>query len=293
MDVELEQLEYFRTVGRLQHVTRAAEQLGITQPALSRAIIRLERELGAPLFHHVGRSVRLTRYGEAFLERVERGLREIEEGRRALADLTGEVHGSVSVGFLRTLGAEYVPRLVRQFRKDHPGVRFTFTQNNGAALLAQLHAGEIDCALVSGPPRDARLGWEHVFDQELVLIVPREHRFAKRRSVRLRDVAGDPFISFKPGHAIREVANELCAAAGFVPAIAFEGDESSSIRGFVAQGFGVAIVPATRAAGGVVSLRIAAPAARRGMGIAWVKERYQSAAERAFRRFVVEEGAAV
>jgi DNA-binding transcriptional LysR family regulator len=293
MDVELEQLEYFRTVGRLQHVTRASEQLGITQPALSRAIIRLERELGAPLFHHVGRSVRLTRYGETFLERVEGALREIEEGRRALADMTGEIRGTIALGFLRTLGAEYVPRLVHAFRRDYPDVRFVFTQNNGSALEQLLHNGDLDCALLSGPPADARLAWSHVFDQRLVAIVPRDHRLAKRRTIRLAELAGDPFISFKPGHAIREVTDELCAAAGFAPPIAFEGDESSSIRGFVAQGFGVAIVPDTRAAGAVVSLRISTPAARRAMGVAWIKDRYQSGAERAFRRFAVELGASV
>jgi DNA-binding transcriptional LysR family regulator len=293
MNVEWEQLEYFRVVGRLQHVTRAAEQLGITQPALSRAIIRLERELDTPLFHHVGRSIRLTRSGEAFLERVERALREIDEGRRALADLNGELRGTIALGFLRTLGAEYVPKLVRLFRRDHPEMRFIFTQNNSSVLEQQLFAGDLDCALLPGPPKDPRIGWAHVFDQRLVVIVPRDHRLAKRRTIRLTEVAEEPFISFKPGHAIRELATELCAAAGFTPAIAFEGDESSSIRGFVAQGFGVAIVPETRASSGVVALGISAPPARRGMGIAWVKGRYQSGAERAFRRFVVEQGATV
>lgn len=285
--MDWEQLEYFRTAGRLQHVTRAAEQLGITQPALSRAIGRLERELGVSLFHHVGRSVRLTRPGEAFLTRVERALAEIEEGRRELSDLDGEVRGSLALGFLRTLGEEYVPRLVRRFREAQPDVRFSFTQNNGAALEQLLLSGDLDCAMVAGPVRDPRLRWTRVFEQEIVLIVARTHRLAARKTVRLADVAGEPFISFKPGHAIREVTDELCGAARFTPQIAFEGDESSGIAGFVAQGFGVALVPESRSSAGVVALRLTG-GARRAMGLAWVRERYRSVAERAFATFVIE-----
>ena len=284
--MDWEQLEYFRTAGRLQHVTRAAEQLGITQPALSRAIGRLERELGVPLFHHVGRSVRLTRPGEAFLARVERALAEIDAGRRELSDLQGEVRGTLALGFLRTLGEEYVPRLVRRFREAQPAVRFSFTQNNGAALEQLLLSGDLDCAMVAGPPRDPRLRWTRVFEQEIVLIVPRAHRLASRKTVRLADVADEPFISFKPGHAIREVTDELCAAAGFTPQIAFEGDESSGIAGFVAQGFGVALVPESRSSSGVVAVHLTGRA-RRAMGLASVRDRYRSVAERAFAAFVI------
>src|ERR671926_45590 len=101
-------LECFRVAGRLQHVTRAAETLGTSQPALSRALARLQADLGVPLFQRAGRSLRLTRYGESFLARVERALSEIEEGRRELADLTEPERGVVALGFLRTLGAKFI-----------------------------------------------------------------------------------------------------------------------------------------------------------------------------------------
>jgi DNA-binding transcriptional LysR family regulator len=291
MSMDLQQLEYFRAIARLEHVTRAAEELSMTQPALSRALARLEEELGVPLFERVGRTVRLTRYGTAFLRRVERALGELQEGRRELADLAGGERGAIALGFLRSLGAELVPRLVKRFAALHPDVQFVFSQSDRPGLVRQLHAGEIDLCITSAPP-PPRVAWRALFDQEMLLIVARRHRFAHRTSVRLRELADERFVTFKPGHALRELTEELCQRAGFAPTIGFEGDESSSVRGFVAAGFGVGIVPAGGSNAGLVSLRITEPVAWRTIGIAWLTGRYLSAAERAFRAFVVEHAAA-
>lgn len=281
------QLGYFRVAGRLEHMTRAAQELGMSQPALSRAIGRLERELGVPLFHHVGRSVRLTRYGEAFLGRVERALNEVDEARRELADMTGAERGTVALGFLRTLADEYVPQLVRRFQSERPGVRFTFSQDNGTVLERELEAGDLDLCFMPIPLGSARFASRAVTDQELVLIVPSEHHLAARRSVPLRDAGDEQFISFKPGHAMRRVTDELCTLAGFTPKITFEGEESSAVRGFVAAGLGVAIVPASAFAPNVASLHISEPRARRSIGMVWVKDRYVSDAVRSFQDFVL------
>lgn len=290
MDVDWQQLEYFRVAGRLRHVTRAAEQLGITQPALSRALGRLERELGVPLFRRTGRSTELTRYGEAFLGRVERALRELDEGRRELADLAGRERGMILLGFPRTLGAGYAPDLVRRFRAGSPGVRFTLVQNIASELERRLAAGEIDL-LLSWPPRRPEIAWHEVGEQELLLAVPSGHRLAERRTIRLAEAADEDFVAFEPGNSIRRLSDELCLAAGFTPRIAFEASDSGSVRGFVAAGFGVALVPAIGFETGVRLLHVGAPAARRAIGIAWMQDRYLSGAERAFRDFVLEQAA--
>ena len=290
MALDWNHLEYFRLVGRHQHVTRAAEELGMSQPALSRALARFEADLGVPLLERVGRSVRLTRYGEAFLKRIEKAHAEIDEGRRELADLADAKRGVIELGFFRTLGAAYIPQFVRRFSAAWPGVHLRFTQNNSAALQQQLEAGLLDLIFTTAPLDKAAFSWAHVADQELALIVPVGHRLAKRKSVALREVAGEAFVSFKPGHAFRRFTDDLCAAAGFSPAISFEGDDSSSVPGFVAAGFGVAIVPPESAAfSGVVALRISEPTARRAIGIAWMKDRYLSASARAFRDFAMIE----
>jgi DNA-binding transcriptional LysR family regulator len=217
---------------------------------------------------------------------VEHALGEIDNGRRELADLKAADRGVISLGFLRTLGARYIPELVRRFGVRHPAVKFSFVQNNSAAIEAQLERGELDLIFVAVPPGRGGFEWARVADQEFVLIVPHSHRLARRRRVKLQDVAGEPFVSFKPGHAIREMTHGLCKAAGFAPAIAFEADDSSSMPGFVAAGFGVAIVPPEAAKyADVVSLKITEPSARRAIGIAWARGRYLSASARLFRDF--------
>lgn len=285
--MEWQQLEYFRVMGRLEHVTRAAEQLGITQPALSRSIARLERELGVPLFNPVGRSVRLSRYGEAFLRRVERALNEIGEGRAELSEMTGSESGTVALGSLRSLATQYVPELVQRFTRRQPEVRFLFTEDNRKRLIEHLEDGTVDLCLTVRVEHP-RFAWRPVTQQELVLIVPPTHRLAQRRSVKLSEVANERFVSFKPGFPVRADIDELCRNAGFTPTIVSESDESSSVRGHVAAGSGVAIVPRSGATDRVVSLTIDELAARREIGLAWVADRYLSRAERMFRRFVLE-----
>lgn len=280
------QLEYFRTVARSGHVTRAAAELGMTQPALSRAVDRLERELGVPLFERAGRSIRLTHYGETFLPRVERALDELATGRQELADMAGAEHGTIVLGFLRTLATRYVPELVRSFARKRPTVRFRFVQTNAAGLDRQLAGGGVHLALTTGPAPGSSVRWVRVTTQRLILIVPPDHRLAGAASARLAEVAGDTFISFPRGHAIRDLTDELCRRTGFTPEIAFEGDESSSVRGFVGAGFGVAVVPDTGGADDLPALHITEPPAEREIGLAWVPGRYLSRAEREFAAFV-------
>src|SRR5690348_16241002 len=138
--MELQQLLYFRKVAELQHFTRAAEALAVSQPALSRAVARLEDELGVHQFEREGRSVRLNRYGQIFLGRVERILQEVEAARHEMADLAGTERGTVALAFLHTLGVRLIPDLLRQFRQKHPQIGFHLGQNASELLLRQLDA---------------------------------------------------------------------------------------------------------------------------------------------------------
>lgn len=284
--MDQQQLAYFRTAGRLQNVSRAAEQLGMTQPALSRSLGRLETELGTQLFERVGRNVRLTPAGAAFLPYAERALDAIDEGRRVIADVGERAERTIALGFLHTFGAELVPMLVRTFEAQEGPVHFEFVQSDSPDLRARLVAGELDLALTTGPMDEARVHWHELEREDVFLLVPHRHALAGESVVPLRRVADEPFIAYKSGFAMRELTEELCAAAGFRPRIVFEGEESNTVSGFVAAGLGVAIVPGVSpAAKGTVRLRIADPHAMRRIGIAWSTTRYLSRAARAFREF--------
>jgi DNA-binding transcriptional LysR family regulator len=284
--MHVDQLRYFRTVIRIGSISRAADELGLTQPALSRALARLEREVGAALLLRQSRPLALTRQGKVFLVRVERALDELDAAQSEIADQLGNAPGMISIGFLRSLGASFVPTVVRDFLRTHPDTRFTFMQNNSALLEAQLLAGEIALCITARMPHNPAIAWSQIGTQPLGLIVPADHRLARRRSVRLNDVRGETFISFKPGHAVRDFTDDLCRRAGFEPTSAFEAEESSSIRGFVAAGFGIALVPLTGGHEDHPRVAVLDSGAKRPIGVMWLGDRYLSTAEVRFRTYL-------
>jgi DNA-binding transcriptional LysR family regulator len=289
--MELKQLEYFRAVARAEHFTGAAEQLGITQPTLSRAVSRLERDLGVALFEQHGRSVRLNRYGRAYLAHVDRALAALESGRREVVDLSDKDSGTVAFGFAHALATRIVPDLIAAFRQHHPRARFSLTQNASHIILAQLEAGDVDLGLVSPiPSTSARIESLELSSEELFLVVPNEHRFAKRRSVRLSELRDDTFVCLREGYGLRTLTDGFCAQAGFAPKIAFEGEEIVTLRALVAVGLGVAIIPAARSPfeQAPPEIRISEPICRRGIGLLWVPGRYQPELAQEFRRHVIE-----
>lgn len=288
--MELLQLEYFRVLGRLQHVTRASERLGIAQPTLSRAIARLENELGVSLFERRGRSVALSEQGAAFLGYVERSLDELGNGRTHVAKMSRADEGTIALGFLRTLGPKLVPDLARRFKLEYPAVRFDYGEAGRDALLERLFAGQ-STICITVHTDDARVDWRAIGKQELVVIVPPHHRLAKRKSVALAELANEPFAMFREGIPVRRQILELLAAAGVKPLVASESAQSGSIFGLVSAGSAVSIVPATGSSHDCVTLAIEDPGAAREIGIACVAGRYLTPAESAFRSFVLRDTA--
>ncbi|MGH8163608.1 MAG: LysR family transcriptional regulator [Rhodanobacteraceae bacterium] len=287
--MELQQLRYFAAVARTEHVTQAAEELAVTQPSLSRAMSRLERDVGIALFEHHGRSIRLNRYGRAFLRHVERALAAIDEGRREIVGLADAASGVVAFGFAHALGTRVVPDLIAGFRKQYPDARFQLAQNASHIILAELEAGEVDLALVSPlPAANDRVGAIELTSEELFLVVPHEHRFAKRRTVRLHEVRDDSFVCLRKGYGLRALTDDFCAQAGFAPNISFEGEEIATVRGLVAAGLGVAIIPAPSSAAEDTppQLRVSEPVCRRSVGLMWMPGRYQPEIAQRFRAHI-------
>jgi DNA-binding transcriptional LysR family regulator len=287
--MDLLQLHYFRTVARLDHVTRAAEELRVAQPALSKTIARLETELGVPLFDRRGRRVLLNACGRAFLRHVERAFREMEDGRQELADLAGLEGGTVTVA-ATTL--RLLPGLLGAFRDRYPGVTFRLSQASTAEMQERLADGEIDLCLASAPIAGPAFRSVALFTEEILLAVPPHHRLAERRRIPLGEVAAEPFISAKRGYWSRDLTDDACRQAGFIPDIICEGDEPGAIRSLVAAGLGVAFLPTSaRQAGAgpkVAWLHVTEPVCQRTVSLAWREDRYLSAAARQFRQFTAE-----
>ncbi|MFJ3233457.1 LysR family transcriptional regulator [Streptomyces sp. NPDC086787] len=281
-------LAHFAAVARTEHVTRAAQETQVPQSTLSRAMVRLERDLGVDLFARRGRTVSLTPAGRTFLTSVERALAEIERAAEEVRADADPATGKVAFGFLHTMGAETVPGLLHAFRADHPRVRFSLVQTYGEAMLDGLRTGELDLCLTSPVPDAPDLVARRLDEQKLRLVVPADHPLSGRRRIRLAEAADETFVTLEPGYGLRRITDDLCREAGFKPKVAFEGEEAETLRGLVAAGLGVALLPPPPfPRPGVVELTVTAPRAVREIGVAWLDGHPDTPPVAAFKKFLL------
>jgi LysR family transcriptional regulator, transcription activator of glutamate synthase operon len=195
--------------------------------------------------------------------------------------------GRIVLGFLHLLGRTLVPSLIRTFRERNPGVRFVLAQGSRQDMLRMLREGEIDLVFVAPMPlEDPDLAGRPLAEQELVLSVPPSHRFATRARVRAEELAGEELVTLEHGYGLRQITDDLCAAAGFEPRIAFEGQESETVRGLVAAGLGVAILPrepGLHTPGSAVVEIPLSPPVFRTIGVSWHAGERLTPVVRAFR----------
>ncbi|WP_425543526.1 LysR family transcriptional regulator [Streptomyces luteireticuli] len=281
-------LAQFAVVARHEHVTRAARQLEMPQPTLSRSLARLEQDLGVALFARHGRTLSLTAAGRTFLAAVERALADVDRAAESVRADADPAAGKVAFGFLHTMGSETVPELLRAFRADHPRVRFQLVQNYGEAMIERLRDGDLDLCLTSPVPDAPDLVARRLDEQKLRLVVPEDHPLAVRRRIRLAEASAELFVTLQPGYGLRRITDALCAEAGFSPKIAFEGEDPETLRGLVAAGLGVGLLPPPAVARpGVVELTVTAPRAVREIGVAWLDGHPDTPPVAAFKRFLL------
>ncbi|MGW5419029.1 LysR family transcriptional regulator [Streptomyces sp. NPDC003943] len=261
--MDLHALRQFAVVARLEHLSRAAEELRVAQPSLSRTVARLEHELGTPLFDRAGR-LRLNDAGRLFLGHVERALGELDAGRRALAERAGEGFGTVRLAsetFLTLTGP------LAAFKRAHPSVEVELHQLEAGEMARRLRAQEVDLCVASQPVPAEGLEAVRLLDEPVWVITPLDHRLAplaERGPVGVADLADEPFVTTRAGHWQRRLLDRLFAGHGLpAPRIVCEGDEPSATAILVAAGLGIALVPdmarrsATRAP--VAWLRVDSP----------------------------------
>jgi LysR family transcriptional activator of glutamate synthase operon len=270
----------------------------VTQSGVSRALARLEAQMGTPLLRRSGRTLRMTHAGAVFKPHLDALLHHLDDGVAAVNQLIDPDTGTVALAFQQSLGTWLVPDLARSFRAAHPGVGFQLTQVRDELNAAALAGGNADLELGSRRPSDEQTHTRLITLEPLRLALPDEHPLAAQRKVRLAEVAGEPFIGLRPAEALRRLTDELCERAGFRPAVIFEGDDLSNVRGFVAAGLGVAVVPAPRAGspeavpGPVAYLEIMDQGAVREIFLTWSAERRLLPATDLFRRHVLNRAAA-
>ncbi|MFC9764017.1 LysR family transcriptional regulator [Rhodococcus jostii] len=288
--MELRDLEAFSAAARFGHFGHAAENRFMSQSALSRAIGRLEDELGVPLFDRVGRTVRLNRYGEIFRARVEEAFKALDTGWSEITDAVDPNRGIVTMAFIPTIGPTLVPRLLREFRRTHANVRFQLSQGGAGSVVGMLQDGSVDLCLTAPDPQVPGVEWVPLWREPMVLAVPEDHQLASSDAVQLADLAEVPVVTLKRGFGIRQITDELFGKVGVTPTIVFEAADVPTVRGLVAAGLGVAVLPPSPDAHQVglpVEIPISDVDASRVVGVARVASRYMPAAAHAFLEHVI------
>jgi DNA-binding transcriptional LysR family regulator len=298
MYMDTDALRWLQQVADGTTVTEVSELEPVTQSGISRALARLEAQIGTPLLRRSGRTLRMTHAGAVFKPYLDAMLHDLDDGIAAVSQLVDPDTGTVALAFQPSLGTWLVPDLARSFRAVHPGVRFLLTQVRDDPDSVALDGGHADLELGSRRSPDEATRTRLIGHEPLRLALPRDHPLAARPQLQLADVAGEPFIGLRSASALRRLTDQLCQQAGFRPDVIFEGDDLSNVRGFVAAGLGVAVVPAPRAGspeavpGPVAYLVIADEDAVRPIFLTWSAERRQLPATDLFRRHVLSRAAA-
>jgi LysR family transcriptional activator of glutamate synthase operon len=299
--MDTDALRWFQLVADGYTVTEVSEVYGVSQPGVSRALARLEQEVGTALLRRSGRVLRMTHAGVAFKRHVDSLVNDLDDGLAAVSELVDPERGVVTLAFPLSLGSWLVPGLVGTFTHRHPDVSLALvstTVGEEGRASRELTSRHADIELTAHRVAGQGVVWQHLLDEPLVLAVPLGHRLARRDRVSLAEVADEPFVLRSAPSQMREQALGLCRAAGVEPRIAFEADDLPTVRGFVAAGLGVSVVPAQGLPAPTSFARtrllpLSDRGAQREVGLAWLEGRPLLPSAEAFRRHVLtREGAA-
>ncbi|HEY2258411.1 MAG TPA: LysR substrate-binding domain-containing protein [Solirubrobacteraceae bacterium] len=285
--MELRQLRYLVALAEERNFTRAASSEHIAQPALSQQIRRLEAELGLALVERTTRRVALTDAGELLVVRGRRILAELEAAETELQALRGVYTGHVTIGTMHTMGPVDLSLALALFNERHPHVQFTVREQTSEEMAEMLRVDELDLAFLSVTERVERrgLGLHQLLSEELVAVLPRQHRLGSRRRVRMSELSEERFIAFRDGSRLRELLVGAGRRAGFEPQVTLESNESEQVRRLVARGLGVAILPRSDAeepGAEVCVATLVAPALTRDITLAWREGRRHAPAAAEF-----------
>jgi LysR family hydrogen peroxide-inducible transcriptional activator len=241
--MEFQQLRYVSAIAETGSFSRAAERCQVAQPSLSQQVLKLEKDLGTKLFDRLGRSVRLTEAGRAFLPHARSILSQVETARSSVADNCADVRGSVAVGVIPTIAPYMMPRYTTTFAKQYPEAKLRIVEATTPILIESLRDLSVDIAILALPLRHKDLDLLPLRTEPLFVVLPRNHPRAAAQSLALKDIRGESFVMLRDGHCFRDLSLTTCARARITPRIAFESDQFSSLFGMVAAGIGISLVP--------------------------------------------------
>jgi DNA-binding transcriptional LysR family regulator len=244
--LNVNRLRVMREVARRGSFSAAAAALDYTQSAVSQQIAALEAETGLALLERRPRGVSLTAAGQTLMGHAEAVLADLDTAEVALAQIAGLRGGRLRMASFPSAGATLMPLAIATFRERHPAVELTLIEGEPQDVAPRLRAGELDLALLfEFDSSDERAGLNRIelLNDPLYLVLPREHRLARHKRLRLEDLRGEAWVQTSAESACARHVVRSCHAAGFEPHVAFESDDYQTVQGLVAAGVGVALIP--------------------------------------------------
>ena len=292
--MELTALRQFVVIAEAGHITRAAQQLGVTQPALSAMLKKLEAEVGAPLLDRIGRGVLLTDAGKVFLEHAQVAVRRADEAVASVRELIGLESGSIRIGGGATAVAHLLPSVVSAVRKAHPALRFYVREAGSRAVADAVLSGELDLGIVtmpiSGPGTDDLMAVATIED-ELMLIVPEEHDLADQDAYTWSGIREDPLVLFEHGSVVRNIIDHASRESGVPLNVVMEVRSTETIERMVEAGIGPGFI-SRFALGDKRGLICRDGRLFRELAVVRRRDRIPSAASAVFERMLIAEFAA-
>lgn len=287
--MNLQWLYYFNTIAELEHYTRAAEKLHVSQSNLSHAIKELEEELGAELFERKGRNVKLTKYGEIFKPYVNKTINTLESGVATLKEYIDPNVGTVVFSGFQSVAQFATDLMVRyQAETNRMEVQFQYSSEGWPEVCEKLLNGATDL-IIATKLDNPKVGATYIGTHRLVVLVPEDHRLAANESVDLKELDGENFIAFDKRGQLRAELTDIFTHMGVSPNIVAETPNDLIVYGLVAAGRGVSIVPypLSGAPYNTKMLPITNDIPQRKLYLQWNKERYIPPAAEYFRDYVI------
>ncbi|KQL35751.1 MULTISPECIES: LysR family transcriptional regulator [Bacillaceae] len=290
--MELRQLRYFIEVAEREHISEAAINLHVAQSAVSRQIANLEEELGVELFERVGRNVKLTPIGKIFMQHSIFALQAIDHAKKQIDEYLNPEKGVIKIGFPTSLAGHLLPTVISAFKKEHPNVAFHLRQGSYNYLIDAVKNRELNLAFLGPlPPKDELINSTILFTEDFSVLLPSHHPFANKNRIPLIDLRNENFVLFPEGYVLNKLVVEACNSVGFTPKVTSEGEDMDAIKGLVAAGIGVSLLPDSTFTDSTprftTKIPIDSPAIRRTVGILSPASRELSPSEKVFHHFVI------
>ena len=279
-DLNFHLLEQFVVLARTKNFTRAAEELHLSQSALSRAIQKLEDQLGKPVFDRKPREVILTDFGELLLERAKDILKMVEDTFAELAEAGRR--GRIRLGAIPTIAPFFLPKLLGSFAKKNPDIAVIVQEDTTEELIKRCTHGEIDLAIIALPiiARDVEI--ERLFDEELLLVVPRDHPLEKGKKITAESVDQYPFVMLNEAHCLSEHVAAFCRKQSIQLVTIERTSQLATVQELVSLDHGVSIVPEMARRIDLSNDRVyrsfSGEKPQRTIAMMWSSSRYQSKA---------------